>query len=573
MHDTTRSGSATHRIRRRAPHERLFGPPSSALVDLDLAAPEDIRPPTVDLAGPLRSAAPGLLPGSAVLGAAALLGQGLPLHGFGLLLLGIVLQPVLHGALTGTANGIPVLREIRALLDLVFLLLTLATFAFMLAVPLFPVALLAGNEIERTLPSPTTVWTLHAWLVAAAALAVFLRQWPLLVASHLLDDLDAETRALLDASTGPLGRNLLLGHRGSNLILFWCLTGQPGSVMRAHLPVLAIAGPAVILATTSLTESMPASLAFALLLVPAAHLVMLERALALRDAWIDRARAFSRADDEPPRTEPATPMEHASPNEALLTAVDRRDVAAVQAAVEAGADPDHRNPRGRPLLLDACDRDANEVVRALVALGADLALRDTDGRSLLHVACSRPRNEALIAWLVDQGCDPGARRTDGLTPLLEAIHLDLLENVLALPWPVDDAAAQRRCVRAAVTPHGEQVLSWILDRTRDDRAAYRDDAETLHAALARPAALRLLLRAGMPPDLSLEGRTALQRAADDGRPDALQALLTAGADPTLKGRSGLTPLEAARVGADFEPHGRHADCVAILERALAARGA
>jgi ankyrin repeat protein len=54
-----------------------------------------------------------------------------------------------------------------------------------------------------------------------------------------------------------------------------------------------------------------------------------------------------------------------------------------------------------------------------MAMGGDLHAVDYDARSAMHLGCAGGHS-ALVAFLLDHGCDPNARDSFGRTPLDEA---------------------------------------------------------------------------------------------------------------------------------------------------------
>jgi len=107
-------------------------------------------------------------------------------------------------------------------------------------------------------------------------------------------------------------------------------------------------------------------------------------------------------------------------------------------------------------------------------------------------------------------------------------------EVQSAPSPAAKAAAAAApvVVPAAVAPDSLQA------------AADRGDVEALKALLAAPAA-----RVDAP---DAQGRTALLRAVLAQRPEAVRLLLAEGADPGRADHAGLTPRQAAQVGASAE---------------------
>ena len=84
-------------------------------------------------------------------------------------------------------------------------------------------------------------------------------------------------------------------------------------------------------------------------------------------------------------------------NDDLVRAVQFNDPAGVQAALDAGADPNAG--AGHRLVLHIAVDDANvEICRILIDAGADLTRVDADGRTPLMVAMTRPKRPSAEWW-------------------------------------------------------------------------------------------------------------------------------------------------------------------------------
>jgi ankyrin repeat protein len=221
----------------------------------------------------------------------------------------------------------------------------------------------------------------------------------------------------------------------------------------------------------------------------------------------------------------ANPSAKAMRITALSMAYGRGDAEAVEALLEAGADP---NPdvvppetsedsisHAMPLLAHAVERGDTAFARRLLDGGAK------PDYTALHVAI-RKGNEEIVRLLAAAGVDIDKADFFGRRPVVWA-YLNGAPSVA------------RALLAAGADPNARleklPALSWALGTA--NRAAFED-----------------LLAAGADPNARDEDKsTPLHHAARAGDADAVRALLAAGADPAVANRQGRTPLmEAARLG-------------------------
>ena len=159
----------------------------------------------------------------------------------------------------------------------------------------------------------------------------------------------------------------------------------------------------------------------------------------------------------------------------------------IQACLDGGADPNHRDSYGRtPLHRSARENSDPEVIAVLVASGADPHAVDRDSLTPLHYAAWHGPPEVIEA-LLEAGAAPSAQGKSGSTPL----HLAAIDR-------------------------GVAVIATILKAGADVHV--RD--------------------AG--------GKTAQQVAAGENEGDVVLALLQAGANPGAENGAGETHWHKAR---------------------------
>jgi ankyrin repeat protein len=105
-----------------------------------------------------------------------------------------------------------------------------------------------------------------------------------------------------------------------------------------------------------------------------------------------------------------------SPTERLINGAGAGDVAAVRAALAAGASVDAATPNGRTALHIAANNGECATIEYLVDRGADVNVRRADGRTPLYHASEGGHLEA-VRILVDAGALITVRDGFGGTPL------------------------------------------------------------------------------------------------------------------------------------------------------------
>ncbi|MDQ7014626.1 MAG: ankyrin repeat domain-containing protein [Planctomycetota bacterium] len=252
----------------------------------------------------------------------------------------------------------------------------------------------------------------------------------------------------------------------------------------------------------------------------------------------------------------------------LIAAAESGDLAAVQAALAAGADVDHTRKRitgwqvGEPMrrvetaLRKAAVGGHTEIVRTLLEAGADPDIICTGGSTaLIGAAGSNRRGDRteIIRLLLDAGADPIGPRSRGRTALEWAIVRGEYESVRLLL-----SASRTAGLPADVE---SRLLSYAQFR-QDDlqhlvvKLLSIDDAESEIQRAARAGSasdLLKLLESGADPDTrDDDGWTPLHWAAGmEGDGPRTRVLLDAGANPNAVTDGGFTPVMAATQTGDL----------------------
>lgn len=263
----------------------------------------------------------------------------------------------------------------------------------------------------------------------------------------------------------------------------------------------------------------------------------------------------------------------------LLQAADAGTVAAVRAALAAGADVEARDAIGAtPLLVAAAANPDTAVLAALLDAGADVTAVDMNGWTALHRAALLQDDPRRLALLLAAGAPADAIDTTGRTPLMlaaergrEPLLLDALLDGGAEPWHRD--AEGRRALdlawdnaALAGTPSFDRLERATAAAPPAASATPLSESERrslLEAELAQqPERFLAIVRDGSLADVETAldlgadvtitdayGQTPLTYAADHGMIAVIDALVDAGADVQVLTDARWTPLMyAARRG-------------------------
>ena len=210
----------------------------------------------------------------------------------------------------------------------------------------------------------------------------------------------------------------------------------------------------------------------------------------------------------------------------------------LEALVEAGGDPAMWDELRKITALHRASAYSPDAIRVLLSGGADVNVQDGAGLTPLSWAAdmnkdahSGTREEIALTYL-ELGGDPAIAGNDGRTPLIVMVETGM------------SASGLRAMVEA-----GAQADAWAGGRVRFSplHKAVRRSAEVLEALLSGGANADVAdgngftpLMWAMTPDAQLESGTGL---------DVIQALLSAGADPTVENSNQDSALDLAeRVG-------------------------
>ncbi|KAK2811327.1 hypothetical protein FQN50_002203 [Emmonsiellopsis sp. PD_5] len=243
----------------------------------------------------------------------------------------------------------------------------------------------------------------------------------------------------------------------------------------------------------------------------------------------------------------------------LAQAVMERRENFVRLLLEYGADVRLRISDQDTVLHIAAERKNLAIVQLLLENGADADALDELGRSPLYRAVKRQADEqpCVVRELVKHVVNPNTRKFgDGMTPLMCALHYDVRETALILiGLPNLDVnmgtPAHRSPLIYAVTNGNKAIISALLER-QDIKVDSKDNdgMTALAHAVVNPGLEsvieQLLTKHKVDPNSqSLNGKTPLSYAAEEGRLAAASLLLQHGAEIDHKDNKGNTPLALA----------------------------
>jgi ankyrin repeat protein len=236
------------------------------------------------------------------------------------------------------------------------------------------------------------------------------------------------------------------------------------------------------------------------------------------------------------------PAEKRSVGDQLAIAIERADLPALKALIEAGnpADtPIQYGPKGITPLMKAAWEGRADVAKYLIAQGANVNALSTDGEDTPLAQAATRGYDDVVEILLKAGANAKAKNKNGYAALGAALfngHLDVADQLLAAGADVNGAD------NYGITP--------LMTAS----------------SICNPDLLRYLAEKGAVVDkisqLEYGGSTALTTAAGTGQVECVKALLELGADPRLKMKDGGTALSHAQ-------ESKNNECVALIQAALA----
>lgn len=245
-------------------------------------------------------------------------------------------------------------------------------------------------------------------------------------------------------------------------------------------------------------------------------------------------------------------------NSLLFSAADKDCQALSLTLLDDGASLEARDRLGNMPLAKAAGKGSVPLVQVFLARKAPVDARNLESSTALFIAIEEERR-AVAELLLDAGANPNLPGRSGIAPLSAAAYTGNAKLVAALlakgaDTRIVDATGKSAIVYAAGRGFSP-VVAQLLDAGVDVNARYGNDLTALmwaagHSEEAGAAdvkeTLELLIKRGARlDDADDRGRTALMMAAELGHVTAIEVLMQAGADASLKDKAGKSAADLA----------------------------
>ncbi|UYV68583.1 hypothetical protein LAZ67_6000132 [Cordylochernes scorpioides] len=245
-------------------------------------------------------------------------------------------------------------------------------------------------------------------------------------------------------------------------------------------------------------------------------------------------------------------MAATSENAALVDAVRRGDVNAVQKFVNDGADVNQRDQKTQASLLTlAVSAEHTEVVRLLLNSRATVDIGDKIGRSPLSSASERGNTE-IVEIVVNAGALVNKSDFFRLTPLLNASaggHADVARILINASVNVNAQNADGLTALSYASMYGHIDMVNTLLRAEAFLNTQDKDGRTPLMLAALGGSLetaQALIEAGASINVhDSNGRTPLCHASEDGHVKLVNLLIQNGASINIRDVNGQSPLSLA----------------------------
>jgi len=230
-----------------------------------------------------------------------------------------------------------------------------------------------------------------------------------------------------------------------------------------------------------------------------------------------------------------------TPNEEMIIALRKRNFAGAEAALQAGADINGKNPRGETAAYFFADNASLPMLEWLIVNGADLNIPNDDHETPLFKAVSENEVKA-VDLLLNAGADVNIPNKRLIAPLLQSVlnakDYGVFERILEAGPDLDAVSEnQTSAVLAAAGQGKTQYVTALLQAGADPETTDQLGLGLLHAAVHtfKPEVLRAVLdnAPNLDPNyVARSGSTPMSWTL--GVPEMTSMLLDIGGDPNAK---------------------------------------
>lgn len=218
--------------------------------------------------------------------------------------------------------------------------------------------------------------------------------------------------------------------------------------------------------------------------------------------------------------------------------------------VNAGADVNGRNKDGVTPLELAIENKITAHIKFYAEHGADINSKDQKGNTPLKMALkpTDSSDKTLEIILNKQNID--SLDSDGNTPLITAITVDAsqekIQYILSLTEEVNARnSAGNTALYITVLKNRKSIGEKLLAKNADIFSTNNKNNSPLSQALKNPQVMEWLITSKTIKDTDGIGNTALHYATEWGLENAVETLITKGANKEAKNANGETPIFSA----------------------------
>lgn len=222
----------------------------------------------------------------------------------------------------------------------------------------------------------------------------------------------------------------------------------------------------------------------------------------------------------------------------------------LEGLVKAGAEVNERNKDGvTPLALAIENKNAAHI-KFYAEHGADINSKDTKGNTPLSMALrSADSTDKTLETILNKD-NIYSLDSDGNTPLITAIlanaNQEKIQYVISLTEQVNTRNADgNTALYLTVLKNRKSIGEKLLAKNADIFSTNNKNNSPLSQALKNPGIMEWLITSKTIKDTDGSGNTALHYASEWGMKDAIETLITKGANKEARNANGETPIFSA----------------------------